>query len=132
MLIVKASDWRHQTEKAIANDVYDKFVRNMEPAATTIDGSCTYASREDRQCAVGCQWPLELAQKVQQGDGRGIGFLVHSEIVELPDGVDATFLTDIQRWHDGTVANSMNQAWRHKHFPHLDLIDEPLVFESTT
>lgn len=132
MPIIKASDWKHKTEREIANDVYDKFVRRMEPAATTSGGSCTYASYEDKQCAVGCQWPLELAQRVQQGDGRGIGFLVNSELVELPEGVSATFLTGIQKWHDGTVASSMNQAWRHEKFPHLDLIDEPLVFESTT
>lgn len=132
MPIVKASDWKHQTEKAIANDVYNKFVRDTEPAATTVDGSCTYLSYGGRQCAVGCQWPFKLAQRVQQDDGRSIGFLVNSELVELPEGVSVAFLTNIQKWHDGTVAGSANQARRHEKFPHLGLIDEPLVFESTT
>jgi hypothetical protein len=129
MPIVKKTDWKYSDLKGMANHVYDLFVRQMQPPALSSLGGCSYAGVRG-ECAVGCLWPRELAEQVQLRHACGIQALVQDEVVEMPDDVAPGHLVLMQRWHDEDVQDSESQWERHRTFPRLDLIDNPLTFGS--
>ena len=129
--IVTKEDWLHTTDQGIIDHVYEMFVVKMAPRST--DGTrCSYLG-PDQGCAVGCLWPLDKRQEVDQADMRGCGNekisaideLVQMGYVELPDNVDLHTPEQLQWWHD--VNMSPVQSERHQFFPFLDRVTNPIT-----
>jgi hypothetical protein len=104
--IITKEDWLYKTDQEIIDHVYKTFVVDMAPRST--DGSrCSYLG-PDQGCAVGCLWPFDKRQEVEQADIRGsrgdkisaIDALIKDGYVEIPEGVSAELLDRLQDWHD--------------------------------
>ena len=125
--IVTKEDFKFSTEEAVAQFVYDVFVRKMAPAGMSQDRRCSYSGGWTG-CAVGClfDYQKQLALDEWRSD---IVSLVRMGVVKLPDNVSEGFMKALQVWHDRYVAHpNYDQHGRHLRFPFLDLITKPVEF----
>lgn len=131
-LIVTAADWKFTTDKSVINHVYDTFVRGMAPKSTGIE-RCLYLG-EKQGCAVGCLFSEDIRTKLDNIEERSVGgdrisaitSLIYHGYVELPEGLTERVLGILQNYHDYDMVGG--QEDRHKDFPYLDQVTDPLVF----